>query len=122
MLLFAQLCDRNFGGMRSRRSPKVQHIKKEPRRAHFIDSEEFLTYEYLFCVPDTIVIGLDEIDAYRKMIGWNRTTKDSQEFAADINQVVNAFSIWDRRIGFKIGSRERIRQEILIVGQFFGFL
>ena len=65
MLLFAQLCDRNFGGMRSRRSPKVQHIKKEPRRAHFIDSEEFLTYEYLFCVPDTIVIGLDEIDAYR---------------------------------------------------------
>lgn len=30
MLLFAQLCDRNFGGMRSRRSPKVQHIKKSP--------------------------------------------------------------------------------------------
>jgi len=27
MLLFAQLCDRNFGGMRSRRSPKLQHMQ-----------------------------------------------------------------------------------------------
>ncbi len=87
MLLFAQLCDRNFGlvkkpidfwlrkGRLSGRPSRPRIIskaesesttyKKEPRRAHFIDSEEFLTYEYLFCMPDTIVIGLDEIDAYR---------------------------------------------------------
>jgi len=42
MLLFAQLCDRNFGGMRSRRSPKLQHIKiltKKLKNIYIISGE-----------------------------------------------------------------------------------
>ena len=42
MLLFAQLCDRNFGGMRSRRSPKLQHIKKKAPKGSFYRTSIFL--------------------------------------------------------------------------------
>ena len=121
MLLFAQLCDRNFGGMRSRRSPKVQHIKKEPRRAHFIDSEEFLTYEYLLRMPGAIVESLNEIDSYGQTHGAELCLErsdialvDSDQFAAHVDEVMGSIAVRDRRIGGYLLRAERVRKELRI--------
>ena len=55
-LPFAQKCERNFGGNPLAGRAEITFHKKKRPEGHFLE------YKNLFGVPDSVIIGLDEVD------------------------------------------------------------